>query len=149
MKKQWLCYVIVGMLVIFSSCKKKDFWKKECGVKDIGICNGDQTKQYNNTDYIEYIVKPIVVSPDCNCIVQGFLKYVKNNKTVALIDYGNGECDEWAVKINCVDGDCEHKMATKCKFEIDCNVEDDGEDGAEKSSIDKLYGYMGIGCPSF
>ena len=124
MTKNYIVCILLGTLVVFSACKKKEFWKKDCEPKDIGICNGDQTKEYNNTDYIEYIVKPIVVSPDCNCIVQGFLKYVKNNKTVALIDYGNGECDDWAVKINCVDGDCYDKLATKCKFQIECNTQE-------------------------
>tara|TARA_B100000497_G_C7252846_1_gene180887 strand:- start:19 stop:426 length:408 start_codon:yes stop_codon:yes gene_type:complete len=79
----------------------------------------------------KFVYEPIVISDDCNCIVSGKVKYLKDCKTIALIDYGNGICDNIATKILCKDGTCfdENKNPLDTyDYTIDCNGEN-VEDG--------------------
>jgi hypothetical protein len=72
----------------------------------------------------KFIYEPIVISGYCNCIVSGKVKYLKNCKTIALVDYGNGDCDNIATKILCKDGKCfdENKIPFDTyDYTIDCN----------------------------
>ena len=72
----------------------------------------------------KFVYEPIVISYDCNCIVSGKVKYLKDCKTIALIDYGNGYCDNIATKILCKDGSCfdENKIPLETyDYNIDCN----------------------------
>ena len=76
----------------------------------------------------QYILKDIIVDPTCNCIVSGYVKYLKDGKTVALINYGDGTCDSWAIKTNCIDGSCGEKAGAYCtKFEQNCGIASDME----------------------
>ena len=87
------------MSVAFTSCLKKD----DCEYKS------------------KYIYEPIVFDEECNCIVQGKVKYLVDCKTAALVDYGNGECDNIATKTICVNGKCESSAGAYTEeFEIDC-----------------------------
>ena len=56
-------------------------------------------KSGKSKKYKKVIVSPIVKVTDCKYIVQGTVEYydLKNN-LLATIDFGNGICDEWAVK---------------------------------------------------
>ena len=74
----------------------------------------------------KFVYEPIVISDDCNCIVSGKVKYLKDCKTIALIDYGNGDCDNIATKILCNEGTCfdENKIPLNTyDYTIDCNGE--------------------------
>ncbi len=66
------------------------------------------------------IVEELVIDESCGCIVDGMVKYVSNGETVALIKYNDFECEGYAYKIHCIDGDCESKKAKCCKFEQEC-----------------------------
>jgi hypothetical protein len=44
------------------------------------------------------ITKPLVKPDDCRFIVEGTIEFLKEGETVALIDFGNGKCDQWAAK---------------------------------------------------
>lgn len=49
--------------------------------------------------YNKVIVSPIVKVANCDYIVQGIIDYYDDkNNLVATIDFGDGTCDEWAVK---------------------------------------------------
>jgi len=74
----------------------------------------------------KFVYEPIVISDDCNCIVSGKVKYLKDCKTIALIDYGNGDCDNIATKILCKDGTCFNENIIPMDtydYTIDCNGE--------------------------
>jgi len=87
-------------MVLFISCDKKD---DDCEFKS------------------KYIYEPIVFDDTCNCIVAGKVKYLKDCKTAALVDYGDGTCDNLATKTICVNGSCkESDGAYTEEFEIDC-----------------------------
>jgi|GEM_PF-634482 len=71
-----------------------------------GLTQGSSTsefalkKQKTGSKYKKVIVKPLVKTDGCNYIVEGIINYYdyKTGKFVAAIDYGDGACDEWAVK---------------------------------------------------
>lgn len=104
------CFIAIAF--VFTACTKLD---KDCELKS------------------KYIYEPIVFDEDCDCIVSGKVKYLKDCMTVALVDYGNGTCDNIATKTVCKNGMCEKKAgAYTVKFEIDCKeivVEGPVEDG--------------------
>jgi len=117
--------ILALALVIFSTCEKREFdeHKGEYGEFELCESNDFEDPDNLNIDNLEkYIVKPLVVDESCGCVVSGLIKYVKDNKTVALIDYGKGECDEWAVKtLYDEDGNCNGKSKNSyCKFKIEC-----------------------------
>lgn len=57
-------------------------------------------KKKQGSKYKKVIVKPLVKTDDCGYIVAGIIKYFdyKTGAYLATIDYGNGTCDEWAIK---------------------------------------------------
>lgn len=88
----------IVLLLAFTSCNKK-----ECEYKS------------------KYIYEPLVYDEACECIVAGKVKYLNECKTVALVDYGNGICDNIATKTLCKDGKCELSAGAVIEeFEIDC-----------------------------
>lgn len=75
----------------------------------------------------KYIYEALVFDEECDCIVAGKVKYLKDCQTAALVDYGDGTCDNIATKTLCVNGKCETEAgATVEEFEFDCSetVED-------------------------
>ena len=115
---------------LFVSCEKMDYsskkekeWYGECGMQNYNYCSNTD---YEDPNIVEeglkvHVFEKLVVSSECNCIVSGAVKYVKNNKTVALVYYGNGSCDNQAKKVLCVNGDCEGKDVSVCYFDMDCD----------------------------
>lgn len=89
----------------------------------------------------KFVYEPIVISDDCNCIVSGKVKYLKDCKTIALIDYGNGDCDNIATKILCKEGTCFDKNKIPLDtydYTIDCNGENIEDGLVSEIEIDQL-----------
>ena len=89
----------------------------------------------------KFVYEPIVISDNCNCIVSGKVKYLKDCKTIALIDYGNGDCDNIATKILCKEGTCfdENKNPLDTyDYTIDCNGENIEDGLVSEIEIDQL-----------
>lgn len=56
-------------------------------------------KKTNGGDkYDKVIVEPLVKIEGCDFIVSGLIEFYKGDAWVASIDFGDGECDEWATK---------------------------------------------------
>ncbi len=74
----------------------KDTW----AVKTVDGNSGniDLAKKGKPSEYEKVIVKPLVKIQGCDYIVEGIIKYFKNGEWAATVDYGDGTCDEWAVK---------------------------------------------------
>jgi len=74
---------------------KKDGKNKICYLKK------DKSK-YKGKDskYKKVIIEPLVKTGDCGYITSGYIKYyeLKSGEWTATIDYGNGTCDDKAVK---------------------------------------------------
>lgn len=81
-----------------------DFGDGECDNIAAKTVDGETTEfRLNGKDksskYDKVITKPLVKIEGCEYIVEGTIEYSKNGTWVATVDYGNGECDEWATKI--------------------------------------------------
>jgi hypothetical protein len=116
---------VIFIIALFSSCCK---WEK-------GACT-----EYKG--YHKFIYEPIVISEDCNCIVAGKVKYLKDCKTVALIHYGDGECDNIATKIICENGDCygkDNEPLESYEFTIKCNGNTINEGIVEADELELLF----------
>lgn len=48
--------------------------------------------------YDKIILEPLIKTEDCQYIVSGIIQFVSGDKILATIDFGEGECDEWATK---------------------------------------------------
>ena len=69
--------------------------------------NGDKEE-----DYIKNIINPIVELDNCDCPVAGTIEYIKDGNVIAVVDYGDGTCDNLATKT--VDG-------VTSEYEMDCS----------------------------
>jgi hypothetical protein len=136
--KQFLIFISVFLGLVLISCEKVEVeMEKEKEEVDYGVCGfgcGISPDFCLNTSYenpeqadagIEVlIIKPLVTSEECNCIISGEVKYLKDGKTIALVSYGNGACDDIAEKVLCVDGNCDNSDAVKCFFTLKCQLSD-------------------------
>ncbi len=123
-------FSLVSIFLLLSACEKlsldKDDEKGLCSfefnLNELTVGSWDKDAELNLSNSKEYEVKELVYSDDCGCIVSGFMKYVENGKTKFLIQYGEGECDNWATKTTCFDGDCCNDESFTVKFELEnCN----------------------------
>jgi hypothetical protein len=117
-----------AFIIILTGCFK-DCSKPKCELSSCEVC---ATAQFEDSSELasnieKIVVEPLVIDQSCGCVVSGLVKYLENGKTVALINYGKGECDTWATKQICFDGKCDHKKAKCCKFELDCSSASDTE----------------------
>jgi hypothetical protein len=55
-------------------------------------------KYKHQSEYEKKIVKPLRKTDDCPYIVEGIIEYYKHGKLVAVVDYGDGACDNKATK---------------------------------------------------
>ena len=127
MKKKLLIILLLPGFLFFA-CEKEHGNNDHCdSFCEKGECSTCEDSDFENPDKLtegitKYIVEPLVVSQECGCIVSGMVKYVKNDKTMALVKYGDGKCDNYAIKILCFDGNCDSKKAKVCKFTMKCKT---------------------------
>ena len=84
----------------------------------------------------------IIVDDECNCIVAGKVKYLQNCETKALVHYGDGECDNIALKISCIEGNCYDKDGNPYnvqEFTIDCNGNSIQNGEVNANELDDLF----------
>ena len=108
----------------------------------VGCCKLTKIECNKYDGFHKYIYEPIVVSEDCNCIVSGKVKYLKDCQAVALIHYGDGRCDNIATKIICEDGDCFDKNDSplaSVDFTIDCNGNSITEGPISSYELNQLF----------
>ena len=110
MKNIQLC--IFGFLLLSSCCK----------LSDKNFQKNYKCEELNGVN--KFIFEEIVYGEECNCIISGKVKYVKDCETIALIDYGNGACDNIATKIICENGNCFGEEGTppfEYEYTFDCS----------------------------
>ena len=78
-------------------------------------------------EYEKVITEPLFKTDDCKFIVSGTIEYRLNGELIAVIDYGNGECDDIATKT--VDG---------FTSDISLDKSDWKEKGEQKTNYDKI-----------
>ena len=125
-------YLAISTLLfslVFFSCQKDGLFGKKgngyemkCDLTNSTVTS-DGTYMNPNTNRSNTqvdILEDLETSSDCNCIVSGMVKYRENGVTAALVDYGNGECDNWVAITVCYNGDCEDSRASCYKYEQSC-----------------------------
>lgn len=55
-------------------------------------------KESDKPGYKKVVIEPLVKIEGCDYIVSGIIKFYYEDKWLATLDYGDGECDEWATK---------------------------------------------------
>lgn len=102
MKKQltFLTALLVSTLIVFTACNKSSYSDKDDVYKEIEY---QQEDLRFDGDYEKVIVNPIVKLGDCKFIVAGTIEFRKNGEVLAIIDFGDGTCDNIATKT--VDGE--------------------------------------------
>jgi hypothetical protein len=58
----------------------------------------DLSGKKKDTKYTKVITSPLIKIEGCDYIVAGIIKYYEGENWVATVDYGIGDCDEWALK---------------------------------------------------
>lgn len=124
-----LAAILLGSVVIFSACKKDEEEKPVGSLEYIALSgNNDFTLRSTTGTHDEYekvIVNPLEKLEDCKFIVAGTIHYLLDGVVVAIIDYGDGTCDNIATKT--VDGET-------TEFKLD----DGGSDKYKKVVVEPL-----------
>lgn len=95
------------------------FAKKDCyETEEMEICTWDEATEASGTEFDKHIVKELKYNSDCDCVYEGYEKFLENGQTRFLIIYGSDDCVGYGYKVTCENGDCED--AEKCKFLQDC-----------------------------
>lgn len=118
--------ILICSLIIFS-CGKADFkkdWDKEksdCEKKECVTCSSDdyQDPEFTGEGITKYVLEDFKYDAE-GCITEGYVKYLKNGTTIALVKYWNKEGVTYGCKTMCPTGDCYDDQATCCKFEYEC-----------------------------
>ena len=98
------------------------------GVCLLASCNKEVSEE-TDVAYEKRIEESLVVDEDrCGCITEGKIRYTRNGRTVAIVDFGDGTCDN-TVRIERPangQGSCgqnnSNAMSTETRS-IDCNVD--------------------------
>lgn len=65
---------------------------------DVILISGTSTLTHTDGDiFFKEITDPLMKKGDCRWIVQGTVEFTKNNVLTAILDYGDGECDQYAI----------------------------------------------------
>lgn len=147
--KATILSVLMLCSILVVSCHKEKGERIICNESECAVC---MDENFQNNDEIDgyapgfigdrmierTIISPLVRASSCNYIVSGKIKYTYANtgETAAILDYGDGTVDAWAVKTiyptkepkgrcGIAVGGCfgpEEKASTECcKFEQKCN----------------------------
>lgn len=122
MKKSLVLFAALSF--VFISCTKGDFKKedKTNWKKDVcEVCEDDsfQDPTLVASTYKKYEIKELKYNA-YGCIESGYLKYLKDGETVALVKYWTKDNITEGWKQICFDGSCDNKETTECYFELTC-----------------------------
>lgn len=89
----------ISMAILFTSCSKETKSSKEDDYFKSTAAN-EEAEMILKSDgkLIKMIIKPLVKPEDCLYIVEGTIEFYDGDKIVAIIDFGDGECDNIATK---------------------------------------------------
>ena len=91
-------FSILIFLHLIISCGKKEEKYKTSSKQNV---NSYKTENYINlksSNYEKIITVELKKNEDCDYYVHGRIEYIKDQNVLAIIDYGNGECDDIATK---------------------------------------------------
>lgn len=105
MKKLWVLVLLSASLIfVFSSCSKENASSEKDDSLKYSISDQDaDIILKGDGKYEKVITKPLVKKADCKYIVEGTIEFHLDGEVVAIVDFGNGDCDNIATKT--VDGE--------------------------------------------
>lgn len=84
-----------GLVLLFTACKKNN----DLDLSKEMYENYDADIEFKDGGDIEKIItKPLFSPDDCKYVVEGTIEFRKNGEAVAIIDFGDGSCDNIATK---------------------------------------------------
>jgi len=98
MKKISIATISILIFLFIISCGKNEDKDKTTSTKDVNYYNSENYLTLKTSDYKKNITIPLEKKEGCDYPVKGRIEYIKENKTLAVIDYGNGKCDDIATK---------------------------------------------------
>lgn len=116
--------LFTASLILFS-CGKVDYKKDEkltdCEKKTCTECT---STDYEDPTQLDASIKMYEIEKlqynERGCISEGYVKYLKDGITVALVKYWSKDGITYGCKTLCVDGDCDKAGASCCSFELIC-----------------------------
>ena len=92
----------ISLAFLFTSCSKENPSSKDYDIFKSAANSEADLILKGDGDFEKVITKPLVKIDDCNFIVEGTIEFRKEGEVVAVVDFGDGECDDIATKT--VDG---------------------------------------------
>jgi hypothetical protein len=86
--------IIIIMILVLSACEKTTKIQEEKSWQD--ILSDERGDIILDAEYDKIIIEPIVQPDNCDYIVSGIIHFVAEDEVIAVLDYGEGTCDEWA-----------------------------------------------------
>ena len=115
--------ILFTVLVFIFGCSSSDLSEKgekdseenfDLSAAEADYINISSSKTGSKNTYTKNILIPLERIDGCDYVVKGKIEYVKDGAVVATVDFGDGECDDVAIKT--VDGvDKEIKLNKKDK----------------------------------
>jgi len=104
MKKsiQVILLFAISLPFIFTSCTKDNVSSKDDDMLKLAAYEQADLNIKGDGDFEKVITKPLVKIAGCKFIVEGTIEFQKNGEVIAIIDFGDGTCDDIATKT--VDG---------------------------------------------
>lgn len=98
MKKSMKIIVLftISLIFIISSCSKDKVSKNNEADLFKSIYDIEADLKLNGGEFEKVIISPLVKIDNCDYIVAGIIEFQKEGEVVAVIDYGDGECDDIA-----------------------------------------------------
>lgn len=92
----------ISLAFMFSACNKENTSSKDDDMLKSAITEKADLDLKGDGNFEKIITKPLVKIEDCKYIVEGTIEFQKGGEVIAIIDFGDGTCDDIATKT--VDG---------------------------------------------
>ncbi len=147
----FLASAFVALTLVFTACEDStDNLTDNVAPADssfLGSLSG-QTDTIYGDEYIKVIVNPIVELEDCDCPVSGTVEIIEEDEIIAVIDFGDGECD--GIVTVTEDGETYEMECTDLDDfeEDDCEHDDEEEEEKyEEKVVEEIVIIDGCDCP--
>jgi len=92
----------ISLAFVSTSCTKDNVSSKDDDMLKSALYEQAELDIKGDGDFEKVITRPLVKIEGCKFIVEGTIEFQKNNEVIAIIDFGDGTCDDIATKT--VDG---------------------------------------------
>ena len=90
--------VVINLAFIFTSCTKQKPSIKDEDIFKSAVFEEATFEIKGDGDFKKVITKPLVKLDDCKFIVEGTIEFHKDEAVIAVIEFGDGSCDDIATK---------------------------------------------------